>query len=69
MGIDWNYFMTLSPNNTVKAEHRDLLMKSYYSTLVDTLNNLRYPNSKIPTLKNVEDEIANYEFYGNFVIF
>ena len=64
MGIDWNYFITLTPNNAVKVEHRDLLMTSYYSSLVDTLTSLNYTSSKIPTLKNVKDEIANYEFYG-----
>lgn len=69
MGIDWNFFMTLSPNNFVKAHHRELLLETYYSALVVALTNQNYDNSKIPTLKNVQDEVDNYEFYGfNFSI-
>ena len=66
MGIDWNYFITLSPSNSVKIEHRDLLLSTYYSTLVQALSNHNY--TKIPTFKNVQDEVTNYEFYGNFYL-
>lgn len=66
MGIDWNYFITLSANNTVKVHHRDLLLETYYSALIEFLTKLNYSRSKFPTLKNVQDEVANYEFYGKF---
>ena len=69
MGIDWNFFMTLSPNNSVKTHHRELLLETYYSALVVALTNRNYDNTKIPTLKNVQDEVSNYEFYGQMIIY
>lgn len=68
MGIDYNYFITLSSNNAVKSNNRDSLLEAYYLSMTQALTDNNYPKAKIPTLKNVQDEVANNEFYGMFRI-
>lgn len=64
VAIDLNYFLYTSPENEVRENHWDEMIDVYCSSLFDTLRAHNYPDSKMPTFTDIQEELKLYEFYG-----
>uniref|UniRef100_A0A1B0GL91 CHK kinase-like domain-containing protein n=1 Tax=Lutzomyia longipalpis TaxID=7200 RepID=A0A1B0GL91_LUTLO len=61
---DLQYFLSISPQNHVREQHREELVRIYYESFAATLYELNY--SKIPTFAQLQDEMRKKEMLGFF---
>ena len=64
LALDLNYFMYSSPDTFTRQNHYDDIIENYYLALKETLEKFDFDSKRIPTLKEVIEEVNQFKFYG-----
>lgn len=62
--VDLHYFLTTSPELSVRERHLNYLLNYYYAQLLKNLADLQYNLEDVPDRKEFRREFNNRAFYG-----